>query len=77
MRSLAQVAAWLGSAAELRASAIKDIRQQHQSGELKKAQAFIRRWNRKAKETGLTEAGFYDLGAPIDVRKCIDDPNYK
>ena len=72
-----KLAVKLGSAADYRARAIKFIRQQHKTGELKKAQTFIHRWNRKAKETGLTEAGFYGLGAPIDVRKCIDDPNYK
>jgi len=62
---------------DFRAIEIARIRELHRTGKLEEEFKSSRKANDTLRELGLTDAGFINIGEPIDVKKCIEDPNYK
>jgi len=61
---------------EWREDTIAEIRELHRAGKLEASLGQFGRFNNMAREYGIRDA-CVTIGKPIDIQRCIDDPNYK
>jgi hypothetical protein len=60
-----------------RARDIQHLRELHQSGQLESRTRQLVMLNGLARAAGMTDAGFHNCGNAIDVRECIENPDYQ